>query len=113
MQNAKDVVAERVARAHYAVDPDIELIVKLEGPASAEADPEEPIKLLEINPATSASGIVPIFFQAEPARGIDYPVMIVEITPGEYGQILQSPSTLPNQWRLGRQYPRLSSLKAG
>ncbi len=64
MDRSKDVVAQRLAEAHYAVEPGIELIIQLVASPDREADPTEPIKLLEVNQNTTADGVHPVFFGA-------------------------------------------------
>ncbi len=109
MDRSKDAVAHRLAEAHYAIEPGIELIVQLEAAAEREADPKEPIKLLEVNQNTTADGIRPVFFGPHTASDIFYPSVIVEITPDEYEKIQHDPSCLPNGWRLGHEFARAAS----
>ena len=97
----KEEAAERLAHAHYRIDPTLTLVRWLLASPAVEADPEEPIKLLEVNEAAVANGIVPVFFGPHAPSGMLYPSLIVEITPEEYEQILRDPSLLPHGWRLG------------
>jgi hypothetical protein len=113
MSVSREAVAERLAQAHYAVDPDIELITRLESPGSVEAEAREPIKLLEVTPITTPSGIIPVFFGPQPASGIPFPCVIIEVTPEEFSAIAEDPSKLPNGWRLGKRFPRLLRAKVG
>jgi hypothetical protein len=101
MDKSKRAVAERLAEAHFIVDPAIERIFQLLSPPRKEKDPSEPIKLLEVNPHTTSDGIIPVFFGEHPKSGIFYPSIIVEITPEEFDEIERNPSSLPNRWRLG------------
>lgn len=99
----KHDTAQRLAAAHRRVEPTIGRIVRLVAPH--EDDEHEPIKLLEVNSATSPSGICPIAFTAEPPD-IPYPSVVVEVTEDEYGQILRGALPLPEGWRLGDElYP--------
>ena len=104
MDRSKDAVAQRLAEAHYAIEPGIELIIELLGSPVQESDPKEPVKLLEVNQNTTESGIQPLFFGPHAASGIFYPSVIIEVTPGEYEQIQREPAMLPNGWRLGREF---------
>lgn len=106
MQPSKDSVAQQLADSHYAVEPDIDLILQLIAPDDREADPAEPVKLLEVNQSTTSDGIRPVFFGPHPSSGIVFPSVIVEVTPSEYAQIRRQPSLLPNGWRIGREFPR-------
>ena len=93
----KDTVAKRLADAQRALEPAISSIYRLEAPGR-ESDPAEPIKLLEINPNTTASGIVPVGLSTHPSSGIDYPSIVVEIHPSEFTQLRQGELVLPNGW---------------
>lgn len=108
MGRSKEAVALRLAQAHYAVEPGIVRIVRLVASSRQEADPTEPVKLLEVNQDTTADGIRPIFFGSHPSSGIFYPSVIVEVTPEEFEDIRQDPTLLPNDWRLGDELPQPS-----
>jgi len=106
MDGSKDAVAQRLAEAHYAIEPGIELIIQLLASPDQERDPKEPVKLLEVNQNTTADGIHPVFFGPHAASGIFFPSAIIEVTPGEYEEIQRDPASLPNGWRLGREFAR-------
>jgi hypothetical protein len=106
VDRSKTAVAERLAQAHYEIEPGIELIIQLEGTPQQESNPEEAVKLLEVNENTTADGIRPVFFGSHEASGIFYPSVIVEVTPGEYQQIRKGALRLPNDWRLGREFAK-------
>ncbi len=63
----KNEIAKLLAEAHRAMEPAINRIVRLV--ADREDEVRESVKLLEVNPATSPSGIFPIAFTADPPRG--------------------------------------------
>ena len=106
MDRSKEAVAQRLAEAHYAIEPGIELIIQLAASPDREADPKEPIKLLEVNQYTTANGIHPVFFGPHAGSGIFYSSVIVEVTPSEYEQIQRHPTSLPNGWQLGREFAK-------
>jgi hypothetical protein len=107
MDRSKQAVAQRLAEAHYAIEPGIERIIRLLAFSSEqEEDPREPVKLLEVNPATTAVGIRPVFFGPHAASGIFYPSVIVEVTPEEYRQIRGKSLPLPNGWQLNHEYAK-------
>lgn len=83
-------------------------IIRLKASAEAEARPDEPIKLLEVNEDTVPSGIQPLHFGASAASGITYPSVIVEVTPDEFKQIEAGMLILPDGWVRGHAYPRPS-----
>jgi len=65
----KEQEARRLAEAHYEMEAGVTQIFRLEGSADAEVRPDEPIKLLEVNEYTIASGIMPLHFGPAPAHG--------------------------------------------
>lgn len=101
---SKDAIAKELARAHFAIEPEIERIFRLLG--SNEADPQEPLKLLEVNPNTVPEGIVPVEFGPDAEAGIPYSSDVVEITPTEFEQIQGGELQLPNGWKLDEEYSR-------
>ena len=94
----KDEVAALLAEAHREAEPGIVRIVRIV--SIGEADAREPVKLLEVNPATSPSGVFPIAFAADPPS-IPFPSVVVEVTPDEYARIEHGDLRLPNDWTLG------------
>lgn len=105
IDRSKDGVAKRLAEAHYQIEPQMEKIIRLVRPEHEE-DPKEPIKLLEVNPVTTMSGIVPIYFGPHAAKNIFFPSVIVEICPEELESIRHGDLLLPEGWQLGQEYDR-------
>jgi hypothetical protein len=95
-------VARRLARAHYTAEGGLVKVYLLVSKTESEA---EPIKLLEVNRSTIPTGIMPLRFDAAPARGIPYPSIIVEVTPDEFEKIQQSALKLPDGWLIGEEIP--------
>lgn len=102
----KDEVARDLARKHYEIEAGVTQIVRITGSAEVEADPVEPIKLLEVNENTVAAGVMPLHFGPVPASGIDYPSVIIEVTPEEFHKIENKELQLPAGWKLGDAIPR-------
>lgn len=102
----KENTAKILAQAHYRVEPGISRIFRIVGPKTVEAQPSEPVKLLEINEDTLPLGIRPIGFDAVPAMGIDWPSVIVEVTPDEFSEIEQGRLPLPPGWQIEGEIPR-------
>ncbi len=94
----KDEVARLLAEAHREMEPAISRIIRLV--TEREEELREPVKLLEVNPATSPSGIFPIAFTADPPR-VPYPSIVAEVTEAEYQQITAGTLHLPAGWRIG------------
>ena len=94
--NDKTAIAQALADAHRGIEPSIVRIRRITSPD--ESDPSEPVKLLEVNPDTSPSGIVPIYFG--PSSKVPAPSVLVEITPKEYDDIERGDLKLPPGWKL-------------
>ena len=94
----KNEVARLLADAHREMEPAISRIIRLV--VDREDEAREPVKLLEVNPATSPSGVFPIAFTADPPS-IPYPSVVVEVTEAEFEQIRAGSLPLPAGWRLG------------
>lgn len=96
---SKDHAARQLAETHRSVDAGITDVYRLVGVAR-EDDPNEPIKLLEVNRNTTRDGIVPVYFAADPQSGIDYASIIVEIHPLEWERLERHELSLPNGWSI-------------
>jgi len=95
---SKDETALRIAAAHKATDPDIVAIYRIEASGGLEASPTEPIKLLEVTPNTSASGIMPVYLSPDAGAGILFPSTIIDITPQEWEDVKAGRLALPKGW---------------
>lgn len=94
--------ARSLAEAHSRVDPYLRRVYLLE-PLN-DQNPNDPIKLLEVVEGTIERGIEPVSFVANPGRGIEYPSIIVEISPKEYEAIKQRKLDLGVfGWTLGQE----------
>ena len=91
-------VARELAKKHYEIESGITQIIRFTDPADAMFDRTEPIKLLEVNENTVASGVMPLYFGPAPASGIPYSSVIVEVTPDEYKKIQSNDLKLPAGW---------------
>ena len=100
MGKSKLETAKRLAKDHFRVEPNLKHIYLLD-PVN-EHDPSDPIKLLEIVKGTMERGIEPIGFAADPDRGIEYPFLIVELSPKEYRGIRDKTLRFQeNVWTVG------------
>lgn len=99
-------VTQELARRHYESEPGITEIYTICAPSELEAVPTEPIKLLEVNQQTIASGIMPLGFDPAPASGIPFPSIIIEVTPEEWDKIHRKEWFLPHGWSVGPKVPR-------
>lgn len=104
----KDQVAAELARAHFSVEPDIVAIYRVVANQQREKRPSEPVKLLEVNANTVAAGICPVHFGPDPALGIDYASVVIEITPEEYESLVRGELTLPEGWKVADELRRAS-----
>ncbi|MCX7407565.1 MAG: hypothetical protein NTZ32_05715 [Planctomycetales bacterium] len=106
----KDDEARKLAEAHYGIEEGITGIFRLVGTGDAEANSSEPIKLLEVNQHTIASGVMPLQFAPQPAYGFHFSSVIVEVTPEEFGLIQRHQLALPHDWEVGAEFPRPTSV---
>src|SRR5690606_21977758 len=104
----KDAVARTLATRQHDVEPDIELVFRLEAPGREE-DPDEPIKLLIVNPNTVATGIMPIWFPRDSETGIYYPSVMIEIHTSEWPQLQAGDLALPDGWTFDQGAPLAGS----
>jgi hypothetical protein len=111
MPRTKDEEARELAEKHYQVEAGLTRVIRISRSASVEICPDEPIKLLEVNENTVPSGIMPIQFGPSPASGLDYPTVIVEVTPDEYEKIRTGELRLPDGWTLGEEIPKTNRLE--
>jgi len=97
--------AKGLAKAHFEMERRLTR-VNLVHPFN-DNDPHEPIKLLEVVEGTLERGIEPIRFSADPKRGIDYPCIIIEVSPDEYDAIQSGKLGFGNRnWTVGEELPR-------
>jgi hypothetical protein len=94
----KDEVARLLADAHREIEPAITRIIRSRG--NREPDAREPLKLLEVNPTTSPSGVLPTAFGPDPLS-VPYPSVVVKVAEEEYDRILRGELALPAGWSLG------------
>ena len=108
----KDEVANRLAEAHYNIEAGISHIYRVTSAGTVELQPNEPIKLLEINVNTVPSGVMPLSFGPAPASGILFPSVVMEVTPDEFSRIQKNELVLPNGWRISQLLPKPQRLKS-
>jgi hypothetical protein len=94
---SKVEAARVMAELHYAIEPGMVTVFRLEGPGETDRDP---IKLLEVNRDTVTAGIMPLGFPPRPARGEPYGTIIVEVTPAEFDQLRSGTLRLPHDWQM-------------
>lgn len=97
----KEQTAKKLARVHYGMESGLKKVIRILGTEEQESDPREPVKILQVHKLTVPAGIIPIPLGRHPEIGQDHPVLLVEITPGEYRQLLRGELHLPEGWRLG------------
>lgn len=98
---SKEEEARELAQKHYQIEAGITQILHITGTADAEVSPAEPIKLLEVNKNTVPSGVMPVQFGPNPAAGIHYPSIIIEVTPEEFQRLQTRELSLPSDWTVG------------
>ena len=103
---SKDETAQLLAAIHYDVEPEMREIYRVVADPLAEARDDEPVKLLEVNDGTIATGIMPLYFRRLPTDGIQHSSVIIEITPDEYSRVRTGELPLPHGWSLAGLIPR-------
>ncbi len=98
--------ARKLGRAHFKVEPNLKFVFILE-PIS-DKDPQDPIRLLEVVDGTLERGFEPIGFAPDPARGINYPVQVIEVSPSEYKSVHKSRRVRlgDRDWEIGEEVKR-------
>jgi hypothetical protein len=66
----KEQARQKLAQTHYELEPGIIQIHSVFGSRAMESRAAEPIKLLEVNQHTIASGVIPLGFDPAPASGM-------------------------------------------
>ena len=99
MAQSKDETAQELAALHFGVEPELARVVRIM--AENEDEPGEPIKLLEVNAATVATGSVEPFAFG-PSAAIPFPTTIAEVTPEEFERIKRNELPLPLRWSLAK-----------
>lgn len=97
----KDRAALELVEWHYKVEPDLELVYRVL--ADNEDDPNEPIKLVEINAGAVGTGGFEAFGFA-PTEDFPYPTVIAELTRKQLNDLIQV-GALPPGWNLDRAVP--------
>ena len=106
----KDETAQLLADAHFRLDQGITRIFRIVEPN--EANDLRPVKLLEVNPMTTEVGISPVGLTADPARGVFYSVVVIEISPNEFERLQRGQLMLPHDWQLGPElFPHASAAR--
>jgi hypothetical protein len=95
----KDQTVRELADWHFGVEPDLTQVIRIV--TDNEDDPGEPIKLLEVNAATVATGSVEPFAFA-PSESVPFPTVIAEVTPEEFSRIERDELELPKGWSLAK-----------
>jgi hypothetical protein len=102
MNKSKLETAKSLAKGHFRVEPNLKHVHLIE--PMDDQDPKDPIRLLEVVEGTIERGIEPVGFTADPARGIDYPSIIVEISPAEYKSVRNGKVRFADrEWTIGRE----------
>jgi hypothetical protein len=94
---SKESFVEWIVRHHFAIDKGITKILYL--PAGA---PEKEVRLLEINELASIpeNGTVEAFDFMPHIEGVDYALVVADVTPKQWDAIMQGKPLLPKGWRL-------------
>src|SRR5690606_23273199 len=97
-ESDKDRAARELIEWHYQVEPELELVYRVV--TDNEDDPDEPIKLVEINAAAVRTGRFSAFGFA-PTQDFAYHTVIAELTRDELNA-LRSRGEIPSGWDLDK-----------
>lgn len=97
MTTSKKEAAERLIAWHFEVEPELLEVFRIV--SDDEEAQGEPIKLLEVNAATFATGSIEPFSFA-PSDDVPYRTVIAEITPEELERVRRKEIALPPGWSL-------------
>lgn len=107
----KDETAQLLADAHFRLDQGITRIFRIV--ESDESNVARPVKLLEVSQMTTEVGMSPVGMSADPARGVLYPLVVVEISPDEFDCLRQGDLKLPHGWQLREElFPHTPAARA-
>ncbi len=93
--------ARHAAQVHFQVDSGLIDAYRLVAPGEREAEPTEPVKLLEVNRETVELGLCPVYFSADPRNGARYSLVVIEVTPNEFTEDLPAQIEREFGWTLG------------
>lgn len=98
----KDEAVQELIDWHFQIAPEIVKVYRFL--SDNENAPDEPIKLLEVNKETLATGRVTPFGFAK-TEEIPYTTVIAMVTPEEMNQIEENSLPLPRGWNLENTRP--------
>ena len=93
---SKKEAAERLIDWHFKVEPELREVYLIKPRDAA----DEPIKLVEVNGATVATGSLELFAFILTDE-VPYRTFIAQITPDELTEFKSHPEKLPTGWTLG------------
>jgi hypothetical protein len=96
-RKSKTEAANELIQWHFDVEPELSEIYLVECDDAS----EQPIRLLEVNAATVATGSIEAFAFA-PTTDIPYATVVAEVTPEELKHFLAHPDLLPAGWDLAK-----------
>jgi hypothetical protein len=97
MASTKAEVIRWLVDHHFRIEDGLQHILIIRGPRFE--DPQDPIKLLEVNANTVPTGSVEPF-SFSPTADVPFITEIAEITPEEFQRIKQHELALPPGWSL-------------
>ncbi len=94
--------ARFLAEHHRENDPDTTHIYFIED----EQDRE--VRMLEVSKSVESYGVMPVRFAARPDQNLDYPTVVVLLSPEEMKEVQEENLDLPEAWGA---HPKLIELK--
>ncbi|MGM0578222.1 MAG: hypothetical protein ACQEXJ_21035 [Myxococcota bacterium] len=100
--------ARELAAAHRAEDPDTLAVYLVPDPKGQE------VRLIEVSASVDPVGdVLPFRLEPAPDKGIDYPVVILLLSPTDWEQLQRSELELPEGWRIDRSPLDVGSVDPG
>ena len=95
MRRPLSAVAQELAVAHREADTNTTTIMLF--PSSQ----NDEIHLLEVSTTAPTTGeVLPFGFAADPAHGVEYPSVVILLSPEEWQQVEHGALSLPTGWNL-------------
>ena len=97
MKSSIKQVATKLARAHRKADKQTKLIKLFT------TDRQDEIHLVEVSASAPTTGeVLPFKFAPDPTAGVDYPSVVILLSPAEWQQVEQGMLRLPQGWDLDK-----------
>jgi hypothetical protein len=91
--NPLESIVEKLIHEHFDLDENLEKVMWINPEKTSE------IRLIQITADTFPTGDV-LSFYFPPSKEVPYPLLIAQVTPEEWRQVLRDEIPLPEEWSL-------------